>query len=109
MTSRKINDRALRQIDGIFDYIAQRDARAAQKVVDRIHAIIDFVTERPRIGHKTRESGVRTYIVDPYPYVVFYRYSERRDEVQIVRVRHGAMKRAGLQDEAVEFRAQPAS
>jgi plasmid stabilization system protein ParE len=109
VTSRKISDRALRQIDGIFDYIAQRDARAAQSVVDRIHAVIGLITERPLIGRKTLESGVRTYIVDPYPYLVFYRYSERRDEVQIIRVRDGAMKRAGLQDEPAEFRAQPAS
>jgi plasmid stabilization system protein ParE len=109
VTKRQINDLALRHIDGIFDYSAQRDVHAAQKVVDRIHAIIDLVTERPRIGRKTHESGVRTYIVDPYPYVVFYRYSERHDEVQIIRVRHAAMRRAGLQDEAQEFRPASAS
>ena len=94
------------QIDGIFEYIALHDSEAAQLVVDRIYKVIDLVTERPRIGRRTLERGVRMYyVVKPYPYIVFYRYVSRRDQVRIIRVRHGAQRRAGLADEAVEFRA----
>jgi len=93
------------QIDRIFEYIACDDPQAAQRVVDRIHKVIDLVTERPRIGRKSLERGVRMYVVKPHPYFVFYRYVARRDEVRIIRVRHGAQRRAGLADEASQFRA----
>ena len=52
-----------------------------------------------------RERGVRMYVVKPYPYIVFYRYEARSDTVRIIRVRHAARRRGGLQDEAPEFRA----
>jgi plasmid stabilization system protein ParE len=45
----------------------------------------------------------------PHSYVVFYRYSKNQDEVQIIRVRHTAMRRAGLQDEASQFRTAAAT
>ncbi|MEI9885055.1 MAG: type II toxin-antitoxin system RelE/ParE family toxin [Rhizomicrobium sp.] len=105
MTARIITAGALHQIDRIYDYLARHDAGAAQRVVDRIYKIIDLVTERPHIGRRMRERGVRMYVVKPYPYIVFYRYVERSDEVCIIRVRHAAMRRGGLQEEAPEFRA----
>jgi toxin ParE1/3/4 len=92
------------QIDRIFDYIARDDPDAAQRVVDRIHKVIDLVTERPRIGRKTFERGVRMYVVKPYPYIVFDRYQPREGQVRIIRVRHGAQRWAGLADEAQQFR-----
>ncbi|HXC57273.1 MAG TPA: type II toxin-antitoxin system RelE/ParE family toxin [Rhizomicrobium sp.] len=98
----------MRQIDEIHEYIARDSANSAQDVADRIQKIIDLVTENPRIGRMTRERGVCSYPVTPYPYVVFYRYNERLDEVRILRVRHAAMRRAGLQDEASEFRVAAA-
>lgn len=105
MTTRSITAGALRQIAGIHDYIARDSTQSAQRVVDRIHEIIDLVTERPRIGHKMRERGMRMYVVKPYPYIVFYTYLERSDEVRINRVRHAAMRRGALQEEPAEFRA----
>jgi plasmid stabilization system protein ParE len=105
MTTRIVTSGALRQISDIHDYVARDSPEAAQRVVDRIHKIIALVTERPRIGHKMRERGVRMYVVKPYPYIVFYRYSARTDTVRIIRVRHGAMRRGALQDEPAEFRA----
>lgn len=109
MTTRGITSGALRQIAGIYDYIAHDSPQSAQQVVDRIYEIIDLVTERPRIGHKMRERGVRMYVVKPYPYIVFYRYAERSATVRIIRVRHGAMRRGSLQDEPAEFRVAASS
>jgi plasmid stabilization system protein ParE len=104
-----VAEEALQHIDEIKAYIAQHDLSASRRVGDRIYEIIGFLTEFPLAGRKTLERDVRALAIKPYPFIVFYRYSKRRDELRIVRVRHGAMRRAGLADEAQEFRAQPAS
>jgi toxin ParE1/3/4 len=104
MTTRIITSGALRQISDIHDYIERDNPESAQKVVDRIQKIIELVTERPRIGHRMRERSVRLYVVKPYSYIVFYRYSARTDTVRIIRLRHGAMRRGALQEEETEFR-----
>ena len=104
MTRRIIVPRAARQIDQIHAYIAQNDEKAARDVLGRIHEVLEYLTSYPRSGRKTAAADVSMFAVSPYPYLVFFRYFEARDELQIVAVRHGARRRAELQDAEREFR-----
>ena len=101
--------RATRQIDNIYLFIARDDLLAAQRVVDRIYDAARFVTEYPKAGHATKQEGLRAIPAGPYPYVLYFRWSARHRQILILRVLHTARCRPELQDEATEFRAQPAS
>ena len=57
------------------------------------------------MGHETVSRGLRMFVVTPYPYLIFYRYFPRRDELRVERVRHSARRRPALRDEPAEFRA----
>jgi toxin ParE1/3/4 len=80
--------RALTQLDEIFSYIARNNPAAAAVVVDRIEALIALLGRYPTMGRSTDKEGVRVMGVRRYPYIVFYRIREDRDEVRILRVRH---------------------
>jgi addiction module RelE/StbE family toxin len=79
---------AERNADAIWDYIAQDNADAA----DRIRGLLDIAAERlvefPRIGRNGRTAKTRELIVAGTPYILIYRIS--RDHIEITRVLHGA-------------------
>lgn len=81
---------ALRQLDEILGYIAERNPRAAHRVKERIQAIVDLLADHPMAGESTDRPGQRRMITSPYPYIVFYRV--REDELIIQRIRHAARR-----------------
>jgi toxin ParE1/3/4 len=88
----RFSRRALSQIDEIFNYIASENPRAAVAVVQKIEAVATLIGRNPAIGRRTSIHNVRVFRPSPYPYLIFYRWNEARDEVIVLRVRHSARR-----------------
>jgi addiction module RelE/StbE family toxin len=82
---------ALRHIEEIHKYIAERDTEAARRVVLRIERSIGRLAFLPLSGRPGVVAGTRTLVVPGLPYVVIYRV--RGELVDIVAVLHTARRR----------------
>jgi toxin ParE1/3/4 len=78
----------------IADYLARNSARAALRFLEAAEATITRLTDMPGLGSvfesdHSRLANLQVSLVKGFPaYLIFYRYTD--DEVQIVRVVHGA-------------------
>lgn len=86
----RYTSRALWEIDAAIGYLRQRSPSGADNVALRIHQIIGLLTERPLAGAATTRKLTRRFVVNPYPYCIFYRV--HKDEIIILRFRHTARK-----------------
>ena len=86
--------RALTQLDAITSFIARDNPAAAMSVARRIRVTASLLGPFPRIGRQTDEAGVYILPVPGSPYLLFYRLADVADEVRIIRVRHGARRKA---------------
>lgn len=81
--------RYLRELDAIGDYIAERNPRAAAKVVRVIHeTTARLLSHSPYLGRSGEIEGTRELVVSGLPYIVAYRVTER--QVEILFVQHAA-------------------
>jgi toxin ParE1/3/4 len=108
LTRLSFSPRATQQVDIIYRYIARDSVNAAQRVVDRIYEIAEFVRSHPGAGRATTVRGLRMFVVNPYPYLVFFRHFGVQDEVRIVRIFHAAQRRPGLSDVQRTFQGNSA-
>lgn len=83
--------RALGDIEGIHDYIAQFDPAAAKRVVERIGHSIGRLNVLSLSGRPGVVAGTRLLAVPGLPYIVVYRV--RGDKVDIIAVLHTARRR----------------
>jgi toxin ParE1/3/4 len=51
-----------------------------------------MLADQPELGRPGRTQGTRELVIARTPYIVAYRVDEHRNEVTIVRVRHGARR-----------------
>ncbi|MDM8523030.1 type II toxin-antitoxin system RelE/ParE family toxin [Desulfococcaceae bacterium HSG8] len=72
------------------EYIAQHNMNAARKLASRIWNAVQMLAHHPEMGRPGRISGTRELVVSGTSYIVPYRI--RGDEIQILRVLHGARK-----------------
>lgn len=84
--------RAIKQLDEIVSYIARDDELAAAAVLDRIEKLTALLGKFPAMGRPTDAGDVRIMSVPRYPYVLFYKVLQDKDEVRILRVRHTARR-----------------
>lgn len=82
---------ALRQLDQIFSYIAQDSPKGARRMVERITSVADLLGDQPRMGRATSNRDLHVQPISGTPYIIYYRIL--RDDVRIVRVRHGARRK----------------
>jgi toxin ParE1/3/4 len=81
--------RYLSELEAIGDYIAERNPRAAAKVVNEIHSRTKrLLSDNPSIGRVGEIPGTRELVVPGTPYVVAYRVKNNR--VEVLFVQHGA-------------------
>ena len=81
-------------IAAIFNYINDRNPRAATQVVAHIRLAAERLAEFPRIGHAGRVPKTYEWVVRGLPYIVVYDISlGDDDEVVILGVFHGAQDR----------------
>ena len=72
--------RAARDIEEIAAYIRRENPDAAQRVRATILGSINILAEFPRLGRLQAATGVRKYVTRKYPYLVYYRIDEEREE-----------------------------
>ena len=78
--------RALRDLEAIDAYLAERNPSAAVNVLAAIKSSIDTLSFFPQIGRVIDNAGHRRVPVVRHPYVVFYRISG--DDLLILHIRH---------------------
>jgi toxin ParE1/3/4 len=83
--------RALKDVQGIHDYISREDPAAATRVVSRIEQAIQRLAVLPLSARPGQVPGTRVLAVPGLPYVVIHRV--RGDTVDIVAVLHTARQR----------------
>jgi toxin ParE1/3/4 len=81
---------AVEQLQGIFEYIADDNAAAALRTVERIRLSIRQASRMPYAGRMGRVAGTREVIVPGTSYIVAYRVLD--DAVHVLAILHGAQK-----------------
>lgn len=81
---------ALFDLDELMSYIAKDNPEAANKVANKIWQTTGLLSDHPAIGKPGRVPGTREMVVSGTSYVLPYRVTA--NEVQILRVLHGARK-----------------
>jgi toxin ParE1/3/4 len=88
-----VREAALRDLDGIFDWIFQDSPKAAGEIVRRIRGRIErlAVPGLSRIGRPGLVEGTRELIEGPY--IVVYEVDEAAEEITVLAIVHGARDR----------------
>jgi toxin ParE1/3/4 len=81
---------ALFDLDELMGYIAKDNPEAANKVANKIWQTTRLLSDHPAIGKPGRVPGTREMVVSGTSYILPYRVAA--NEVQILRVLHGARK-----------------
>ena len=81
---------ALADLDGIFRYISQNNEKAASRIVSQIWHSGQLLGQHPNMGKAGRVTGTRELVIQDSKYLIPYRVVG--EEVQILRVLHGAME-----------------
>jgi plasmid stabilization system protein ParE len=85
----RYSPRAARDLDAIYEYLAERSPRGAFNVMAAIFASIEFIRRNPEAAPTiARLAGMRGTIVGRYRFKVFYRILSSESIVEIVHVRH---------------------
>lgn len=80
---------ALAQLDRVYEYIAQDNAKAARHVFKRIQGTAQHLKRFPESGRPGSVQGTRELPVTGLPYLVVYRVTG--DCVEVLRVLHTSM------------------
>jgi toxin ParE1/3/4 len=89
------DEKALVDLEGIYNWIAKDNAAVAFAVVERVFASVEHLATFPRMGHAGRDEGTQEWVVPRLPYIVIYEIHADRDEIIVVAVVHGAQEREG--------------
>ena len=73
-----------------LDYIAQRNAKAAIEIDERIEKQTDLLIAHPEIGRPGRKKGTRELVISRTPFIVVYRVKPRAARIELLRVLHGS-------------------
>jgi toxin ParE1/3/4 len=84
-----VSDRALRQLEAVYNYIARDDAKAALRVVDRILNAVDLLQKNPYMGRESELRRQRELVADQYVLI----YSVHRDGVLVHSLTHGTRRK----------------
>lgn len=84
--------RATANLDELFDYILDRDPRAAERVRAAIREHVRRLAEQPGLGRLGRVVNSRELAISGTPYIVAYTVDHRLDAVIVLRVLHGARR-----------------
>ena len=82
--------RAFADREAIFEYIDQRNPRAAREVKAFIAKRIAQLGDAPVRHRMIAKFGVHALYLGRYPYIVYYRVA--RDEIAIIHIRHVARR-----------------
>lgn len=81
--------RYLQELSAIGDYLAERNPRAAHRIINEIdEKAARLLAANPFIGRLGEIAGTRELVMPGTPYIVAYRVAD--DRVEILFVQHGA-------------------
>src|SRR5688572_12158748 len=89
-----LSPQAIDDVETIRAYIARANEDAADRVIEAVYKTCEILAQHPGLGFERKFSakalsGLRMFVISDFPNnVIFYRV--REEEVQIVRVLHGA-------------------
>ena len=78
------------QLEFAFQYIAESNPAAAERVANHIVDITEMLGRNPEAGRRGRVSGTREFVVPRTPFVIAYRVSKKT--VWILAAYHSARK-----------------
>ena len=81
-------------LTAIFTYIAERNPRAAARVLARIRSAVNQLGDFPRMGRPGLAPDTYELTVKGLPYVVVYEIYSDPDVVAILGIFHGAQDRS---------------
>jgi addiction module RelE/StbE family toxin len=85
----RYSPRATRDLNSIYEYLAERTPRGAASVMAAVLAAIEFIKRHPEAAPAvSNTSGIRGIIVRRYRFRIFYRVLLTEGFVEIVHVRH---------------------
>jgi toxin ParE1/3/4 len=85
-----LSSRADADMLAVWEYIAQDNIPAADRMIDRFTAAFERIAQFPESGERYEHPKGEFRVVVVAPYLIFYQRSG--DEVDIVRVLHGARR-----------------
>jgi toxin ParE1/3/4 len=85
-------ERATADLTELFDYLIERDPRAALRIYEAIRSQVAELATHPGLGRPGRVSGTRELVVARTPYIVAYTFDRALDAVVVLRVLHGARR-----------------
>jgi plasmid stabilization system protein ParE len=85
----EVTERALSDLERVFDFIAEEDPVRARKQVLSVRRAFELLAEHPLLGREAEE-GRRELILSRgrYGYIAKYRWLPAEDTVLILAVRH---------------------
>jgi addiction module RelE/StbE family toxin len=83
-------DEALADLRSIGEYIARDNAEAAYRVMRRIKAAADTLTDHPEMGRPGRVDGTRELVVSDLPYILPYQITA--EAIRILAVMYTSRK-----------------
>ena len=94
----EVTQRALEDLERLFEFIAAQDPRRAREQVVSVRRAFEVLAEHPLLGHLA-EDGRRELVLSRgrYGYVAKYRWLPADDVVLILAVRH--QREAGYAEE----------
>ncbi len=87
----RYTDTATADLEDILNYLIERNPRAAANVGQAVETTIARIAMFPESAQATDEPAIRMAPAGRFPYLIFYAVTE--NEVQIIRVLHGARLR----------------
>lgn len=85
-----LTPRAAQDVGDIWEYIADDNVRAADRVIDALHKAILKLAKNPRIGHWREDLADRRHrFFLVYSYLIVYRHESK--PLQIIRVLHAIL------------------
>jgi toxin ParE1/3/4 len=91
-----VSERAHGQLETIRAYLAERNPRAATKVIGTLRSAFDRLTIRPHIGRMGAVHDTREWSIVRFPYMFVYQVSEESRSVTILAVFHTAQGERGF-------------
>jgi plasmid stabilization system protein ParE len=85
----EVTERALADLERLFEFIAKQDPARARKQVVSVRQAFELLTDHPLLGREAEE-GRRELILSRgrYGYIAKYRWLPAEDVVLILAVRH---------------------
>jgi toxin ParE1/3/4 len=86
-------NRAIRHLHQILAYLESHSPTGKANVQSKIDYCIQLIEEQPFSGRRSSVPGVYIKVVNPFPYLIFYRV--KSDTVLILTIRHAARRPIG--------------